>query len=148
MPASLQQILLAPEVRPQVTADANDLIDQEVKDKSGISGTGLKLAYKTATTFAPGHVKHMVDTLLPNLAIQLQPYWEDFNASGGYDFGDYLTKRGDDVAEALLEVSDARAAKSGRPVIVRAYKSVRGGATKHIVAALPRIGDLVMKYAG
>jgi hypothetical protein len=148
MAASLQQILLAPDVRPQVTADANDLIDQEVKEKSGISGTALKLAYKTATTFAPGHVKHMVDTLMPNMAIQLQPYWDDFYASGGHDFGDYLTKRGDEVAEALLEVSDARAARSGRPVIVRAYKSVRGGASKHIVIALPRIGDLVQRYAG
>ena len=28
----------------------------------------------------------------------------------------------------MLAVTDARAAASGRPVIVRAYKSVRGGA--------------------
>jgi hypothetical protein len=147
MAATLQEILLAPDTRPQVVADCNALIEQEVADMSGISGTAVKLAYKTATTFAPGHVRHMVDTLLPNMAGKLQPFWDDFNASGGSEFGDYLAKHGDEVAEALLSVSDARAAASGRPVIVRAYRSVRGGAAKHIQAALPRVGDLVVQYA-
>jgi hypothetical protein len=32
-------------------------------------------------------------------------------------------------------------------VIIRAYKSVRGGAGKHIEAALPNLGALVQKYA-
>jgi hypothetical protein len=147
MPATLQEILLAPGVQPKVAEDCNALIEQEVASKSGLSGTGLKLAYKTATTFAPGHVKHMVETLLPKMVNNLQPFWAHFNASGGGDFGDYLTKRGPEVADALLEVSDARAAASRRPIIVKAYNSVRGSAHKHIEAALPRVGDLVMKYA-
>jgi uncharacterized protein DUF6918 len=148
MAATLQEILLAPDVKPQVCDDLNDMIRQEVADKSGVSGTALKLAYKTATTFASGHVRHMIETLLPNMAVNLQPFWADFNTSGGSEFGDYLVKHGDEVAEAMLAVSDARAAASRRPVIVRAYRSVRGGAAKHIEAALPRVGDLVMKYAG
>jgi hypothetical protein len=147
MAATLQQILLSPGTRPQVVADCNALIEHEVSEKSGISGTAVKLAYKTASTFAPGHVRHMVQTLLPMMVDNLQPFWADFNASGSADFGDYLTKRGDEVAEAMLAVSDARAAASGRPVIVRAYRSVRGGAGKHIQAALPQVGDLVLKYA-
>jgi len=148
MAATLQQILLAPDVRPQVVADCNALIEHEVSEKSGMSGTALKVAYKTATTFAPGHVRHILETLLPKMADNLQPFWADFNASGGADFGDYLAKRGDEVAEAMLAVTDARAAASGRPVIVKAYRSVRGGAAKHIQAALPQVGELVRKYAG
>jgi hypothetical protein len=147
MAATLQQILLSPGTRPQVVADCNALIEHEVSEKSGISGTAVKLAYKTASTFVPGHVRHMVQTLLPKMVDNLQPFWADFNVSGGADFGDYLTKRGDEVAEAMLAVTDARAAASGRPVIVRAYRSVRGGAGKHIQAALPQVGDLVLKYA-
>ena len=147
MAATLHEILLAPEVQPRVVADCNALIEHEVSEKSGVSGAALKLAYKTATTFAPGHVRHILETLLPKMADNLQPFWADFNASGGADFGDYLTKRGDEVAEAMLEVTDARAEASGRPVIVRAYRSVRGGAGKHIKAALPQVGDLVLKYA-
>jgi hypothetical protein len=147
MAATLQEILLAPDTQPQVIADCLRLIDDEISEKSGISGAAVKLAYKTVKAFAPGHVQHMVKSLLPDLVDKLEPYWQDFNSSGGSEFGDYLAKRGNEVAEALLSVTDARAARSSRPTIIKAYKSVRGGAVKNVEAALPRVGDLVVKYA-
>jgi len=147
MAATLQEILLAPETQPQVIADCYALIQQEVSDMSGISGTAVKLAYKTVTTFAPGHVRHMVETLLPDMVNQLQPFWAGFTTSGGSGFGDYLAKRGEEVSEALLSVTDARAEASDRPTIIKAYRAVRGGAAKHVQAALPQVGDLVLKYA-
>jgi hypothetical protein len=148
MAATLQEMLLAPELKPQVTADGMALIQQEVSAKSGVSGTAVKLAYKTVNAFMPGHVRHMVGKMLPDMVVRLEPFWADFRASGGSEFGDYLAKRGDGVAEALLTVTDARAANSGRPTVIRAYGSVRGSGAKHVQAALPRVGDLVMKYAG
>ena len=83
----------------------------------------------------------------PEMVDELEPYWANFNASGGSEFGDYLAKRGEEVAEALLSVTDARAAASGRPTIIKAYRTVRGSAAKHVEAALPRVGELVRKYA-
>ena len=147
MAATLQEILLTPETQPQVTDDCFKLLEQELSDKSGVSGTAVKLAYKTVNAFMPGHIRHMVGKLLPDMVDQLEPFWADFNSSGGSEFGDYLAKRGDEVAPALLSVTDAKAASSGRPTIVKAYNSVRGSAVKHIEAALPRVGDLVLKYA-
>ena len=147
MAATLQEILLAPDTKPQVTADCFTLIEQELADKSGISGTAVKLAYKTVNTFMPGHVRFMVGELFPDMVARLEPFWADFTTSGGSGFGDYLAKRGDEVSEALLSVTDARAAASSRPTVIRAYGSVRGHAVKHVQAALPRVGDLVMKYA-
>jgi hypothetical protein len=147
MAATLQEILLAPDTQPQVVTDCKLVIDQEVSEKSGVSGTAIKLAYKTATSFAPGYFHNTVEDLLPQLADQLEPYWADFSASGGSEFGDYLAKRGDEVAEALLSLTDSLAEASERPIIVKAYRTVRGSAGKHIQAALPRVGDLVMKYA-
>jgi hypothetical protein len=79
---------------------------------------------------------------------KLEPYWADFNASGASGFGDYLAKRGDEVSDALLSVTDARAQNSERPTILKAYRTVRGGAAKHVAAALPAVGALVQKYAG
>ena len=148
MAATLQEILLAPETRPQVTADCFTLIEQELADKSGVSGTAVKLAYKTVNTFMPGHVRFMVSELFPDMVARLEPFWADFATSGGSGFGDYLVKRGDEVSQALLSVTDARAAASSRPTVIKAYGSVRGHAVKHVQAALPRVGDLVMKYAG
>ena len=147
MAATLQEILLAPDVQPQVIADCFTLLDQEVAELSGISGAAVKLAYKTVNTFMPGHVRFMVETLLPDMIDKLEPCWTDFITSGGGAFGDYLTKRGDEVSQALLSVTDSYAAASERAVIVKAYGSVRGNAVKHIEAALPRVGDMVQKYA-
>ena len=147
MAATLQQILLAPDTRPKVIADCFMLVEREVAEKSGLSGTAVKLAYKTVTTFLPGHIRHMVESLLPQLVDKLEPYWADFSTSGGSEFGDYLAKRGEEVADALLSVTDARAAASGRPTVIKAYGTVRGSAAKHVEAALPHVGDLVLKYA-
>jgi hypothetical protein len=150
MAATLSEMLLAPDTQPAVVADCLKLIQQEVSSKSGVSGTAVKLAYKTANTFAAGYLQSTMESLLPDLVTELEPYWADFiplAASGASGFGDYLVKRGDEVPEALLSVSDARAKMSNRPVIIKAYGTVRGGAAKHVAAALPNVGALVEKYA-
>ena len=147
MAATLQEILLAPDTRPKVIADCYLLIEQQIAEKSGVSGIAVKLAYKTVNTFLPGHIRNMVERLLPQMVDKLEPYWADFNTSGGSEFGDYLAKRGEEVSQALLSVTDARAAASGRPTVVKAYGTVRGSAVRHIEAALPHVGDLVLKYA-
>ena len=147
MAASLQEILLAPGTRPEVIDDCNALIDQQVAEQPGVSGVSIRLAYKTVNTFRPGHVRHMVGALLPLLVDKLEPYWADYSAGGDSRFGDYLAGRGPEVAEDLLAVTDARAAASGRPAVVKAYRTVRGGAARHIEAALPQVGEMVVKYA-
>ena len=115
MTATLQEILLAPDTQPQVTADCLTLIKEEVSAKSGVSGTAVKLAYKTVNTFASGYLQSMVESLIPDMADKLQPYWADFAGSGASEFGDYLVKRSDEVSEALLSVTDARpSSPSGR----------------------------------
>ena len=146
--ATLEEILLTPENKPHVIDDCLTLIDQEVKGKSGVSGTAVKLAYKTANAFASGYLRGMVELLAPDMIIELEPFWADFSASGAGDFGDYLVKHGDAVSDALLSVTDRRAETSTRPTILKAYKTVRGGASKHVTAALPALGALVQKYAG
>jgi hypothetical protein len=147
MAPTLAALMLAPDTQPQVIADCCTLIDQQVAELSGVSGTAVKLAYKTINSILPGHVRFMVESLLPDMVAELEPYWGDFSTSGGAEFGDYLAKRGDEVAQSLLAVTDARAADSGRPVVIKAYGSVRGSAGKHIQAALPRVGELVRAYA-
>jgi hypothetical protein len=48
MAATLRDTLLAPEVRPQVVADCEALVNGEVATMPGISGTAVKLAYMAA----------------------------------------------------------------------------------------------------
>jgi len=147
MAATLQQSMLTPENTAKVIADCYVLLEQEVAELSGVSGTAVKLAYKTVNTFMPGHVRFMVESLLPEMVDKLEPFWIDFQESGGGEFGDYLAKRAGEVSQALLSVTDARAVASGRPVIIKAYGSVRNSAAKHVESALPRVGELVQKHA-
>jgi hypothetical protein len=145
--ATLQELLLTPENAPRLIADTQALVDNEIASK-GITAAPLKAAYKAVSSFAPGYLTEAITAMLPGMVIQLEPYWADFTTSGGADFGDYLAKRGDEVSESLLSVTDARAAASDRPTIIKAYRSVRGSAAKHVTAALPAVGALVQKYAG
>jgi len=147
MAATLQEMLLAPEIAPQVVADCQALVEQELSAKSGVSATAVKLAYKVVTAFAPGYYQSTIESMLPDMTDQLEPFWADFITTGGAEFGDYLAKRGDEVAEALLVVTDTMAGGSERAAVVKAYRSVRGGASKHIEAALPNLGAMIQKYA-
>jgi len=148
--ATLHEMLLAPDIQPRVVADCEDLVNYEVAEMSGITGAAIKLAYTTIRTFDAGHIHAMIETILPKIADALQPYWADFTAefgASGGDFGGYLATRQDEVAEALLAITDERRNNSVRPTIVKAYNSVRGRAIKHVKAGLPALGGLIQKYA-
>ena len=128
---------------------------------SGVSGAAVRLAYRTVRTFDAGHIPAMIESILPRVADALQPYWADFTAQypagpidggehcdfGRYgDFGEYLAKHEDDVAESLLEITDSRRRASSRTTIVKAYNTVRGSAVKHVKAALPATGAMIQRY--
>jgi len=145
--ATLSDILLTDGAQKNIAADCQALVEQELSTKSGVSAAAIKVAYKAVTTFATGYYESTVENMVPNLLQSLQPFWADFQAAGGGQFGDYLTKRGEEVSEAVLEVTDGMAGGSPRPAVVKAYQAVRSGAGKHIEAALPGVGALVEKYA-
>jgi len=148
--ATLQEMLLAPEIQPTVVADCGELVTNQVGDMSGVTGAAIKLAYNTVRRFDANHIHGMIETILPSVANALQPYWAQFSAeftpSSG-DFGGYLAARDEEVAEALLAITDRRRDNSNRPAIVKAYNTIRGRASKQVKAALPALGLLIQKYA-
>lgn len=146
MHSPLPDILLVDGAQQRMAADCQALIEQELSAKSGVSAAALKVAYKVVTAFAPDYYQTTVEGMVPDILDQLQPFWADFHAAGGGQFGDYLAKRSDEVSEALLQVTDGMAQRSRRDAIVKAYNTVRGGAGKHIEEALPAVGALVEKY--
>ncbi|MCM4084502.1 DUF6918 family protein [Paractinoplanes hotanensis] len=136
-----------PATKAAIVKDAQALVEAELAGKSGISAGAVKLAYKAVTSFAPGYYEETLNIMVPSMLEQLQPFWTDFRAAGGGTFGEYLAKRQDEVTPAMLLVTDDMANASEKAVVVKAYKTVRGGASKHIEAALPALGGLVEKYA-
>jgi hypothetical protein len=144
---TLNDILLNPAKRPTVVADLNELVGQEVSDKSGVSGAAVKLGYATVTKLKPGVVPAAVDKMLPGFTDALQPFYNEYRATGGSDFGAFLASRPAQAAEALLSVTDDRAEYSSSDALKKAYSKLRPNALKNVEEALPRLGTLIEKHA-
>jgi uncharacterized protein DUF6918 len=146
---TLQEILLDPSRRPQVVADCQGLLDSEVESKSGLSSIAVKGAYGMVKAVRPGIIHDAVDDLLDQLVARLEPFYTDFRTAGGdTTLPDYLAKRSDEVSDALLTITDARAERSTRTTIKKAYGKLRPQGKKHVQEALPGVGKIIEKYAG
>lgn len=143
---TLSSSLLDEQRRPAVVADLVAVIDAEVKDKKGVSGAAIKAGYATVKKVSPNIASSATNRMLPDFATALEPFWVDFGGAG--DFGGYLAGRGDEAAEALLAVTDARAQASTKKPLQRAYNGLRGRAKENVKAALPRIGAVLQRHAG
>lgn len=147
MADTLKDILLDSSRRPAVVSDFEGLVDAEVSDKGGVSGAVVKTGFAAVKKIKPGIIPSAVDTLLPDFVGALEPFYGDFRAKGGNDFGAYLVGRSDEASDALLSVTDSRAERSSRDSIKKVYGKLRPNGKKNVEEALPRLGQLVDKHA-
>jgi hypothetical protein len=146
--AALKDSLLTEAKLSAFLADAQAVVDAEVADKKGASGLAVKGGYAAINKIGPSVVPDALEGLVPLFVERLEPFWQDWAAHGTGTFADALTARGDEVAEALLAVTDEQIEGSSKTAIKKVYSSLRDSAKKHVIEALPRVGDLVQKHAG
>ena len=108
------------------------------------SGIAVKAGYAAVKGIKPGFVKNTVEHLLPEFAEQLDPVWEE--AKKAPSPSGYLVANKSRVADALLAVTDARAAKSTKGMVKGTYERLRGSAKKNVEEAVPRLGKLLEKH--
>ena len=142
---SLVEKLTAEAKKKDVVKDCCDLIDAEVKDKGGISGLAIKAGYGAVKGVKPGFVEKFVDDLLPEFAKALEPMYDEAT-SKSEPVAAYFAKNSEKVADALLAITDAKAARAKSGAAKGAYDKLRGSAKKNVEAAVPRLGKLVEKY--
>ena len=87
-----------------------------------------------------------VDALLDDFCVAMQPIWEECQASG-QAARPYFQARSNDIANALLAITDARAERSTQRILKSTYSKLRGQAVKHISESMPRLADLIEKHA-
>lgn len=142
----LSESLLKTDRRPQVVHDLAKVIDAEVKSKKGMAGMAVKAGYVAVRKVSPTVTTSATDRMLPDFATALDPFWDHFVASGEQDFGSFLAARSGEVSDALLKVTDERAARTEREPLKRAYGGLRGKAKDHVIAALPSIGSTLQQH--
>ncbi len=143
--ATLAETLLEPSARPSVVKDFVQVIEDEVRSKSGLKGLAIKTAFKTVKAFKPGIIPAVADVLLDEFVQALEPLYEEFSATDGDDFGKYVVRHGDRVAETLLSITDRRADGSKHKTLVKAYRKLRPQGKKQVVTAMPRISDMLRR---
>lgn len=142
-----EQIGVEP-TRGEVVGECTSLVDREVKAKSGMSGIAIKGAYGTVKKIKPGFVNSAVDGLLDGWLEKLEPYYAEWRGKGAGSFADHVSARSEDVAEALLEVTDERAETSKHRTAAKLYKKLRPSAKRNVVEAVPNLGVLIERHLG
>lgn len=136
----LQETLLAPDRRAATVDGFVALVDAEVAGKSGLGGAAVKTAYAAARKVSPTIVRRAVAGMLPDFLDGLDPFWA---ARGEAAFGDTLVSRPGDVTDALLSVTDRRAANPRHAALARVYGALRPRAARHVTDALPGLANTV-----
>lgn len=143
---TLREKLKDDATRQRVIDDAIKVIDAEVSDKGGLGGMAIKGAYAMVKGIAPGIIQKLLNGLLPDFLDALQPF-ADKAAQTNVDLKQHLTQQPSVVANALLSVTDSRAAKADAGTLKKGYEKLRPSAQKHVEQALPRLADLVKSFA-
>ena len=138
MTTRVSDVLLDPETRPYAVRVLSEVIDEEVHGKRGLAGTAVRAAYAAVRRIDRGVVPRAVDEMLPDFAHVLDAYWSE-----GDDLSARLTSHADEVAEALLTVTDAQARHGHHAALAVVYHTLRSHAASHVRAALPRLGRAV-----
>ena len=141
--ATLADQLLDPSTRPNVVQACVRVIEDEVGSKRGLKGLAIKTAFKTVKTFKPGIIPDVVNVLLDEFVEKLEPFYAEFQNIDESDFGAYTVRHSDRVAETLLSITDRRADGSRHKTLVKAYRKLRPQGKNNVVAAMPRIGDML-----
>lgn len=142
---SLRDVLNDPSRKNQLVADCLRVLDAEVSDKGGLSGIAVKTGFKVVKGFKPDFLEKVVADLLPDFADALEPIVEE--ATGrGEPVSRYLPQNASRVADALLAITDGKAARSSNRVVKGTYDKLRSTAKKHVESAVPRVAALIERY--
>lgn len=133
--------------RQALSRDLALLIEEEAGAKKGLQAMAIQGAYKLLVAAKPGVVERALMQLLPDFAAALDPLCEAAETDGAPGcFERLFASRADEVAEALLTVTDARMQRASTGPMGAAYLRLRASAHRHVSGAAPRIGALLDRH--
>ena len=144
---TLSELVSEPAKRKQLIEEAQKTVDQEVSEKGGLGGMAIKAAYAMAKGVAPGIMPKILDNLANDFMDALQPFYDEAK-SKSVDLKAMLANRAPEAANALLAITDGRAAKESGGALKKGYEKLRPTAQKHVEQAIPRLAGLISKIAG
>ncbi len=144
--SSLRDIVVDPLQRQKVVVEALKVLDQEVADRGGLTGMAIKAAYAMAKGVAPGIMPKIVNVLLDDFLVALDPLHQEAKQKG-VDVAQHMTNNAPAVANALLTITDRKAANHPGGALKKGYEKLRPSAQKQVELAVPRLAQLVKAHA-
>lgn len=143
---NLKERLGTEPVRARMIDDCVALVEEQVKNKGGLSGIAIRTAYSAVKAIKKGFINEVVDGMLDEWLERLQPHYDTWSngakSGGNAKFSDFLVARSDEVAESLLAVTDRRAENTKHKTAKKAYLKMRGSAKTNVVEAIPDLGRM------
>ncbi|MBX2800904.1 MAG: hypothetical protein KTR31_24700 [Myxococcales bacterium] len=140
---ALVEAMEDPAKRGAILAGCEKLVQDEVAATTGMSGVALRAGFKAFRSLRPDMLRRALERLVPLFLPVIQRHWE---AAGDRGPGTHFASRRDDIADELLAVTDGLAERASNRVLVRTYRTLRGRARHYVVAAVPKIPDVVLPH--
>lgn len=141
----LKDILLEAGKRRAVVDDCVRLVEEQVDQKSGLTGIAIKGAFALVKTVKPGFLAEAIDHLLDEFVEHLEPHHARAVSAGG-DVETYFRAHAAEVADSLLGVTDSRARHARNATLKKAYARLRPSGQKHVESAVPGIAKILAKH--
>ena len=144
--SQLKDILLQSGNRDRVIGDCVNLVESEVASKSGLGGMAVKTAFGVIKKLNPRIIHMAVNKLIDDFVDAMAPFYEDYQAANTSNLESHWSAKRQELADALLGVTDTRIAKVENKTIQKAYSKLRPSGAKHVEASVPGIAQVVARY--
>ncbi|MCO4743920.1 MAG: hypothetical protein KC912_03970 [Proteobacteria bacterium] len=142
--ATLTETLQDATRKAAIVTDGARMVDEEVASRGGMKGMALRAGYKTVKRLKPGIIEAALNSLIPEFAPAVDPFYAKGVESGNVDA--YFKSHSSAIADALLGVTDARAQRAENRVMKKVYRSLRGQAKTNVEQSLPRLAELIQRH--
>ena len=131
--------LLDGATRQAVINDVAQLIDTVVAEQSGITGMAIKGAVSAAKKTDANVLSKVVAQVFPDVLGELEPTWQEFEASGQSDFAAFVEPRSEQIAGSIMNIADNKSQQVNNGAFLKAYNALRGKAVKIVTPHVPAL---------
>lgn len=143
--STLAEKILTDDNRPILIADCVAVVDAEVASKKGVSGFAVKAAFATIKALKRDIVPDAVTGLIDDFVAKLEPFYAR-HVTEGTEIRSFVVREAEAIADALLEITDARARTNRHKTLVKAYHKLRPSGKQQVILAMPRVGEMLTKH--
>lgn len=143
---TLAERLLVEDRRDSLVTCCVALVEQQINGQSALKRVAMKAGIAVLNAIKPNALHLVVNDLLHEFTHALDPLYQQFHHASGRDFSHFLQHHPDEAVNALIAVTDQRAAKLGNAAVRKVYGRLRPAAETEVRSALPGLAQIISEH--